>query len=106
MSVFVACAAGLDADGDGDKKHQSAVLTELPEPSAAVPGSEQADMNPLALDHSDYESMHETTQTGKGELRCAWTWLNNKRNVYFELNSEHLNNTSFVVQYMHSLNRP
>ncbi|XP_030917553.1 la-related protein 4B isoform X1 [Geospiza fortis] len=61
------CKEGLDADGDGDKKHQSAVLTELPEPSAAVPGSEQADMNPLALDHSEYESMHETTQTGGNE---------------------------------------
>ncbi|XP_030825076.1 la-related protein 4B isoform X2 [Camarhynchus parvulus] len=61
------CKEGLDADGDGDKKHQSAVLTELPEPSADVPGSEQADMNPLALDHSEYESMHETTQTGGNE---------------------------------------
>nr|XP_030120158.3 la-related protein 4B isoform X2 [Taeniopygia guttata] len=61
------CTEGLDANGDGDKKHQNAVLTELPEPSAAVPGSEQADMNPLALDHSDYESMHETTQTGGNE---------------------------------------
>ncbi|XP_074411081.1 la-related protein 4B isoform X1 [Zonotrichia albicollis] len=61
------CKEGLDANGDGDKQHQSAVLTELPEPSAAVPGSEQADMNPLALDHSEYESMHETTQTGGNE---------------------------------------
>ncbi|XP_037979704.1 la-related protein 4B isoform X2 [Motacilla alba alba] len=61
------CKEGLDANGDGDKKHQNAVLTELPEPSAAVPGSEQADMNPLALDHSEYESMHETTQTGGSE---------------------------------------
>uniref|UniRef100_A0A8C9N188 La ribonucleoprotein 4B n=1 Tax=Serinus canaria TaxID=9135 RepID=A0A8C9N188_SERCA len=61
------CKEGLDANGDGDKKHQNAVLTELPEPNAAVPGSEQADMNPLALDHSEYESMHETTQTGGNE---------------------------------------
>lgn len=66
-------AAGLDANGDGDKKHQNAVLTELPEPSPALPGSEQTDMNPLALDHSEYESMHETTQTGKKKLGCAWT---------------------------------
>ncbi|XP_041342578.1 la-related protein 4B isoform X2 [Pyrgilauda ruficollis] len=61
------CKEGLDANGDGDKKHQNAVLTELPEPNPAVPGSEQADMNPLALDHSEYESMHETTQTGGNE---------------------------------------
>ncbi|KFP83336.1 La-related protein 4B, partial [Acanthisitta chloris] len=61
------CKEGLDADGDGDKKHQNAVLTELPEPSPAVPGSEQTDMNPLALDPSEYDSMHETTQTGGNE---------------------------------------
>ncbi|KAI1242602.1 La-related protein 4B, partial [Lamprotornis superbus] len=61
------CKEGLDANGDGDKKHQNAVLTELPEPSPAVPGSEHTDMNPLTLDHSEYESMHETTQTGGNE---------------------------------------
>ncbi|XP_016151774.1 PREDICTED: la-related protein 4B isoform X1 [Ficedula albicollis] len=61
------CKEGLDANGDGDKKHQSAVLTELPEPCPAVPGSEHSDMNPLALDHSDYESVHETAQTGGNE---------------------------------------
>ncbi|KAL2307221.1 hypothetical protein Nmel_000171 [Mimus melanotis] len=66
-SIFVMCAAGLDANGDGDKKHQNAVLTELPEPSPAVPSSEHTDMNPLTLDHSEYESMHETTQTGGNE---------------------------------------
>ncbi|XP_054046180.1 la-related protein 4B isoform X5 [Rissa tridactyla] len=58
---------GLDANGDGDKKHQNAVLTELQEPSPAVSVSDQTDMNPLALDHSEYESMHETTQTGGNE---------------------------------------
>ncbi|XP_037239974.1 la-related protein 4B isoform X1 [Falco rusticolus] len=61
------CKEGLDANGDGDKKHQNAVLTELQEPSPAVSVSDQADMNPLALDHSEYESMHETTQTGGNE---------------------------------------
>ncbi|XP_017930954.1 la-related protein 4B isoform X3 [Manacus vitellinus] len=61
------CKEGLDANGDGDKKHQNAVLTELPEPSPAVSVSDQTDMNPLALDHSEYESMHETTQTGGNE---------------------------------------
>ncbi|RMC04791.1 hypothetical protein DUI87_17963 [Hirundo rustica rustica] len=61
------CKEGLDAKGNGDKKHPNAVLTELPEPAPAAPGSEQTDMNPLALDHSEYESMHETTQTGGNE---------------------------------------
>ncbi|XP_074688027.1 la-related protein 4B isoform X2 [Strix aluco] len=61
------CKEGLDANGDGDKKHQNAVLTELQEPSPAVSVSDQTDMNPLAIDHSEYESMHETTQTGGNE---------------------------------------
>ncbi|XP_064018623.1 la-related protein 4B isoform X3 [Pogoniulus pusillus] len=58
---------GLDASVDGDKKHQNAVLTELQEPSPALPVSDQTEMNPLALDHSEYESLHETTQTGGNE---------------------------------------
>ncbi|XP_025061553.1 la-related protein 4B isoform X2 [Alligator sinensis] len=61
------CKEGLDVNGDGDKKHQNAVLTELQEPSPTVPASDQTDMNPLALDHSEYESMHETPQTGGNE---------------------------------------
>ncbi|XP_019354208.2 la-related protein 4B isoform X1 [Alligator mississippiensis] len=61
------CKEGLDVNGDGDKKHQNAVLTELQEPSPTVPASDQTDMNPLALDHSEYESMHETSQTGGNE---------------------------------------
>lgn len=61
-------AAGLDASVDGDKKHQNAVLTELQEQSPALPVSDQTEMNPLALDHSEYESLHETTQTGKEEI--------------------------------------
>ncbi|OXB66925.1 hypothetical protein ASZ78_017053 [Callipepla squamata] len=58
------CKEGLDAKGNGEKKHQNAVLTELQESSTAVSVSDQTDMNSLALDHSEYESMHETTQTG------------------------------------------
>lgn len=77
--MFVISAAGLDANGDGDKKHQNAVLTELQEPSPAVSVSDQTDMNTLALDHSEYESMHETTQTGKRKLIFAWTWLKKRK---------------------------
>ncbi|XP_066847566.1 la-related protein 4B isoform X3 [Anser cygnoides] len=61
------CKEGLDANGGSDKKHQNAVVTELQEPSPAVSVSDQTDMNPLALDHSEYESMHETAQTGGNE---------------------------------------
>ncbi|XP_038611419.1 la-related protein 4B isoform X1 [Tachyglossus aculeatus] len=59
------CTEGLDANGDGDKKHQNAVLAELQEPSLTV--SDQTDMNTLALDHSEYESLPESTQTGGNE---------------------------------------
>lgn len=58
-------SSGLEANGDGDKKHQNESLTELQEPSLTAPVSDQTDMNPLALDHSEYESMHENIQTGK-----------------------------------------
>lgn len=58
-------SAGLEANGDGDKKHQNESLTELQEPSPTAPLSDQTDMNPLAVDNSEYESMHENTQTGK-----------------------------------------
>lgn len=68
----VISATGLDANGDSDKKHQNAVVTELQEPSPAVSVSDQTDMNPLALDHSEYESMHETAQTGKRKLIFVW----------------------------------
>lgn len=82
MSVFVISAAGLDANGDGDKKHQNAVLTELPEPSPAVLVSDQTDMNPLALDHSEYESIHESTQTGKRKLIFGWTWFKKRKHIF------------------------
>ncbi|XP_015278695.1 PREDICTED: la-related protein 4B [Gekko japonicus] len=61
------CKEGLEANGDGDKKHQNESLTELQEQSLTVPVSDQTDMNPLALDHSEYESLHENTQTGDKE---------------------------------------
>ncbi|KAJ6659339.1 hypothetical protein lerEdw1_019210 [Lerista edwardsae] len=63
------CKEGLEANGDGDKKHQNESLTELQEPSLTAPVSDQTDMNPLALDHSEYESMHENIQTGKEQLQ-------------------------------------
>ncbi|XP_066484936.1 la-related protein 4B isoform X2 [Tiliqua scincoides] len=63
------CKEGLEANGDGDKKHHNESLTELQEPSVTAPVSDQTDMNPLALDHSEYESMHDNTQTGKEQLQ-------------------------------------
>ncbi|KFV55879.1 La-related protein 4B [Tyto alba] len=100
------CKEGLDANGDGDKKHQNAVLTELPEPSPTVSVSDQTDMNPLALDHSAYESMHETTQTGGNEqlqpegqedLRESL-----KKTLEFCLSRENLASDMYLISQMDS----
>ncbi|XP_066089332.1 la-related protein 4B isoform X4 [Saccopteryx bilineata] len=50
----------LDTNGDGDKNHENAALSELQE-------SDQAAMNTLALDHSEYESRPENSETGGNE---------------------------------------
>jgi len=87
--TFVISIAGLDAKGDGDKKHQNAVLTELQESSPAVLVSDQTDMNSLALDHSEYESMHETTQTG------------NRKHLFFALGLDMFENQTFPQNWPH-----
>ncbi|XP_075826375.1 la-related protein 4B isoform X4 [Microtus pennsylvanicus] len=51
---------GLDANGDGDKSHENAALADLPE-------AEQTDMSTLALDHSEYEPLPESNETGGNE---------------------------------------
>ncbi|XP_029444397.1 la-related protein 4B isoform X2 [Rhinatrema bivittatum] len=58
---------GLNANGDGDKRQQNAVLTERQEPPLIVSVSDQTDMNTVSLNNSDYESVHETTQPGGNE---------------------------------------
>ncbi|XP_054447567.1 la-related protein 4B isoform X2 [Pteronotus mesoamericanus] len=50
----------LDVNGDGDKSHENAALSELQEP-------DQTAMNTLALDHSEYESLPENSETGGNE---------------------------------------
>uniref|UniRef100_A0A8B9PCP0 La ribonucleoprotein 4B n=1 Tax=Apteryx owenii TaxID=8824 RepID=A0A8B9PCP0_APTOW len=101
------CKEGLDANGDGDKKHQHAVLTELQEPLPAVSVSDQTDMNPLALDHSEYESMHDTTQTvggteqlqpeGQEDLRELL-----KKTLEFCLSRENLASDMYLISQMDS----
>ncbi|KAM9671517.1 la-related protein 4B isoform 2-T2 [Trichechus inunguis] len=54
------CKEGLDGNGDGDKSHENAALPDLQE-------SDQADMNTLALDHSEYESLPENSEMGGNE---------------------------------------
>lgn len=50
--------AGLDVNGDGDKSHENATLPDAQE-------SSQTDMSALALDHAEYESLPENSETGK-----------------------------------------
>ncbi|XP_075406257.1 la-related protein 4B isoform X4 [Tenrec ecaudatus] len=54
------CKEGLDGNGDGDKSHENAALPDLQE-------SDQTDMNTLALDHSEYESLPENSEIGGNE---------------------------------------
>ncbi|XP_032298877.1 la-related protein 4B isoform X3 [Coturnix japonica] len=100
------CKEGLDAKGDGDKKHQNAVLTELQESSPAVLVSDQTDMNSLALDHSEYESMHETTQTGGNEqlLSEGQEDLREllKKTLEFCLSRENLASDMYLISQMDS----
>lgn len=62
--TLIVFSTALEANGDGDKKHQNESLTKHQEPSLSVPLSNQTDMNPLALDHAEYETVHENTETG------------------------------------------
>lgn len=52
---------GLDTNGDGDKSHENAALSDLQE-------SDQTAMSTLGLDHSEYESPPENSETGKAVL--------------------------------------
>ncbi|XP_040611512.1 la-related protein 4B isoform X3 [Mesocricetus auratus] len=51
---------GLDANGDGDKSHENAGLSDLQE-------ADQTDMSTLTLDHSEYEPLPESNDTGGNE---------------------------------------
>ncbi|XP_065587585.1 la-related protein 4B isoform X2 [Cyrtonyx montezumae] len=100
------CREGLDTKGNGEKKHQNAVLTELQESSTAVLVSDQTDMNSLALDHSEYESMHETTQTGGNEqlLPEGQEDLREllKKTLEFCLSRENLASDMYLISQMDS----
>ncbi|KAF4023336.1 hypothetical protein G4228_015432, partial [Cervus hanglu yarkandensis] len=51
---------GLDTNGDGDKSHENVALSDLQE-------SDQTAMSTLGLDHSEYESPPESSETGGNE---------------------------------------
>lgn len=52
---------GLDTNGDGDKSHDSVGLSDPQE-------SDQTAMSTLGPDHSEYESLPESSETGKAVL--------------------------------------
>ncbi|XP_013912187.1 PREDICTED: la-related protein 4B isoform X2 [Thamnophis sirtalis] len=100
------CKEALEADGDGDKKHQNESLKEHQEPSLSVPLSNQTDMNSLALDHAEYKTVHENTESGGKEdlrpegqedLREAL-----KKTLEFCLSRENLASDMYLISQMDS----
>ncbi|XP_015677772.1 la-related protein 4B [Protobothrops mucrosquamatus] len=96
----------LEANGDGDKKSQNESLTEDQEPSLSVPLSDQTDMNPLALDHAEYKTIHENAETGskedfkpegQGDLREVL-----KNTLEFCLSRENLASDMYLISQMDS----
>ncbi|XP_058037066.1 la-related protein 4B isoform X2 [Ahaetulla prasina] len=100
------CKEALEANGDGDKKHQNESLKEHQEPSLSVPLSNQTDMNSLALDHAEYKTVHENTESGskedlrpedQEELREAL-----KKTLEFCLSRENLASDMYLISQMDS----
>ncbi|XP_026565918.1 la-related protein 4B isoform X4 [Pseudonaja textilis] len=100
------CKEALEADGDGDKNHQNESLKGHQEPSLSVPLSNQTDMNPLALDHAEYKTVHENTESGSKEnlrpedqehLREAL-----KKTLEFCLSRENLASDMYLTSQMDS----
>uniref|UniRef100_A0A8C5RPV0 La ribonucleoprotein 4B n=1 Tax=Laticauda laticaudata TaxID=8630 RepID=A0A8C5RPV0_LATLA len=100
------CKEALEANGDDDKKHQNESLKGHQEPSLSIPLSNQTDMNPLALDHAEYKTVHENTESGSKEnlrpedqenLREAL-----KKTLEFCLSRENLASDMYLISQMDS----
>ncbi|ETE62671.1 La-related protein 4B [Ophiophagus hannah] len=91
------CKEALEANGDGDKKHQNESLKGHQEPSLSVPLSNQTDMNRLALDHAEYKTVHENTESDQEDLREAL-----KKTLEFCLSRENLASDMYLISQMDS----
>ncbi|XP_036264389.1 la-related protein 4B isoform X7 [Pipistrellus kuhlii] len=88
----------LDANGDGDKSHENAALSELQE-------LDQTAMNTLALDHSEYESLPENSETGGSESQSESQEDPRevlKKTLEFCLSRENLASDMYLISQMDS----
>ncbi|XP_059518905.1 la-related protein 4B isoform X8 [Myotis daubentonii] len=88
----------LDANGDGDKSHENAALSELQE-------LDQTAMNTLALDHSEYESLPENSETGGNESQSESQEDPRevlKKTLEFCLSRENLASDMYLISQMDS----
>ncbi|XP_045145718.1 la-related protein 4B isoform X3 [Echinops telfairi] len=93
------CKEGLDGNGDGDKSHENAALPDLQE-------SDQIDMNTLALDHSEYESLPENSEIGGNESQPESQEEDPrevlKKTLEFCLSRENLASDMYLISQMDS----
>ncbi|XP_071071523.1 la-related protein 4B isoform X8 [Dasypus novemcinctus] len=92
------CKEGLDANGDGDKSHENAAVSDLQE-------SGQTDMNTLSLEHSEYESLPENSETGGNESQSESQEDPRemlKKTLEFCLSRENLASDMYLISQMDS----
>nr|XP_023422350.1 la-related protein 4B isoform X2 [Cavia porcellus] len=89
---------GLDANGDGDKSQENAAFPDVQE-------SDQTDMNTLTLDHSEYESLPENSETGGNESHSESQEDPRellKKTLEFCLSRENLASDMYLISQMDS----
>ncbi|XP_077007811.1 la-related protein 4B isoform X2 [Tamandua tetradactyla] len=92
------CREGLDANGDGDKSHENAAVSDLQ-------ASGQAEMNTLSLEHSEYESPPENSETGGNESQSESQEDPRevlKKTLEFCLSRENLASDMYLISQMDS----
>ncbi|EPY86853.1 hypothetical protein CB1_000294001 [Camelus ferus] len=91
---------GSDTNGDGDKSHENAALSDLQE-------SDQTAMSTLGLDHSEYESPPENSETDVFEKNCPKMDSNQYVPITMVANLGHIKKLStdmdLIVEVLRSL---